>query len=79
MLTPDHVDYTKALFLPIFMANKTGIEIMNFSGAEALLLGQLPLHHRDPFGRMIIAQSIARKFHLMSDNAKFLKYDCRVI
>jgi len=39
----------------------------------------LPLHHKDPFDRMIIAQSIANRLHLMSDDPKFLEYDCKVV
>jgi PIN domain nuclease of toxin-antitoxin system len=35
-------------FDAIEMAEKTGVEIMPFSRVEAMLLGQLPLHHRDP-------------------------------
>lgn len=66
-------------FNPVEMAEKSGVELMSFSGAEAMLLGQLPLHHRDPFDRMIIAQSLAYGLPVMSDDPKFLKYDCKVI
>jgi len=66
-------------FDPIEMAPKTGVEIMSFSGVEAMLLGQLPLHHKDPFDRMIIAQSLVNGLPVMSDDPKFLKYDCRVV
>lgn len=66
-------------FNPIEMAEKTGLEILSFSGTDAMLLGQLPLHHRDPFDRMIIAQSLVNGFPVMSEDPKFLKYDCKVI
>ena len=66
-------------FNPIEMAEKTGVEIISFSGAEAMLLSQLPLHHRDPFDRMIIAQSLVNGLPVMSDDPKFLKYDCKVV
>jgi PIN domain nuclease of toxin-antitoxin system len=66
-------------FNPIEMAEKTGVEIMSFSGAEAMLLGQLPLHHKYPFDQMIIAQSLVNGLPVMSDDPKFLKYDCRVV
>jgi PIN domain nuclease of toxin-antitoxin system len=66
-------------FDAIEMAEKTGVEIMPFSGVEAMLLGQLPLHHRDPFDRMIIAQSIVNAVPVMTDDPKFRKYDCRVV
>ena len=69
-----HIDFN-----PIEMAEKTGVEILSFSGDEAMVLGQLPLHHRDPIDRMIIAQSLVNAIPVMSDDPKFLKYDCRVI
>jgi PIN domain nuclease of toxin-antitoxin system len=42
-------------------------------------LGRLPMHHRDPFDRMIIAQAIASKMHLMSDDSKFIPYACALV
>ena len=35
--------------------------------------------YKDPFDRMIIAQSITRNMPVMTDDRKFLKYDCKVI
>jgi PIN domain nuclease of toxin-antitoxin system len=66
-------------FNPLEMAEKIGLEILDFSGSDALLLGDLPLHHKDPFDRMLIAQSIANKLLLMTDDVKFQKYDCKLI
>jgi PIN domain nuclease of toxin-antitoxin system len=66
-------------FDPLEVAKKTRIEMLNFSGTDAMMLGQLPLHHKDPFDRMIIAQSIVNGLSLMSDDPKFLEYDCKVI
>jgi len=34
----------------------------------------LPLHHRDPFDRLIIAQSISEKLHILSDDGMFDLY-----
>jgi len=69
-----HIDFN-----PIEMAEKTGVGIVSFSGADAMLLGRLPLYHRDPFDRMIIAQSLVNGMPVMSDDPKFLKYDCKVL
>ncbi len=66
-------------FDPLEMAKKMRIDILNFSGPEAMLLGKLPLHHKDPFDRMLIAQALENKFSLMSDDSKFLPYDCKTI
>jgi PIN domain nuclease of toxin-antitoxin system len=58
------------------MASETGVEILSFSGPEAVLLGRLPMHHKDPFDRMIIAQAITNGMSLMSDDPKFSEYEC---
>jgi PIN domain nuclease of toxin-antitoxin system len=34
----------------------------------------LPLHHRDPFDRMLIAQALAEKLTLVSNEAVFDRY-----
>lgn len=66
-------------FDPLEVAQKTGLEILSFSGAEAMVLGELPLHHKDPFDRMLIAQALINRLSLMSDDSKFLQYECKVI
>jgi len=66
-------------FDPIEMAEEIGLDILNFSGAEAMVLGELPLHHRDPFDRMLIAQALMNKLALMSDDSKFQMYDCKTM
>jgi len=66
-------------FDPLAMAEQTGIQIIDFTGADAMMLGRLPLHHRDPFDRMIISQALANGLPIMSDDPQFLKYDCEII
>jgi PIN domain nuclease of toxin-antitoxin system len=66
-------------FLPVEKAEAMGLEILAFSGPEALLLKDLPLHHKDPFDRMLIVQSIHLGLKLMTDDEKFKKYDCKII
>jgi PIN domain nuclease of toxin-antitoxin system len=36
------------------MALKMALKILDFTGADAIRLGELPFHHKDPFDRMII-------------------------
>ena len=57
----------------------SGFGTMDFSVSDAMELGSLPWHHRDPFDRMLIAQAQNRKVLLMSDDRKFTLYDCRLI
>jgi PIN domain nuclease of toxin-antitoxin system len=66
-------------FDPLEMANKMDLEILSFSGVEAMVLGDLPLYHKDPFDRMLIAQALTNKLSLMSDDPEFLQYGCKII
>ncbi len=66
-------------FDPLEMTKKMQINILDFSGTQAMALGNLPFHHKDPFDRMIIAQAIVNKIALMSDDSKFIEYDCKII
>lgn len=66
-------------FDPMDMAEKTGLDLLDFSGREALMLGQLPLHHKDPFDRMIIAQPIVNDLPVMTDDSKFRHFDCKLV
>lgn len=66
-------------FDPLKMAAKMRVEILNFTGTDAMALRDMPYYHKDPFDRMIIAQAITNHFPLMSDDSKFVNYDCKVI
>ena len=66
-------------FDPLEMAKQMRIEILSFSGDHAMLLGKMPLHHKDPFDRMIIAQAIVNRLPLMSDDPKFRAYNCKIV
>jgi PIN domain nuclease of toxin-antitoxin system len=56
------------------MAEEMGIKIISFNANDALQLSKLPLHHKDPFDRMIISQTISNHYFLISDDSKFTLY-----
>ena len=39
----------------------------------------LPMHHRDPFDRLLIAQAAAENLTLISNDASFAQYDINVL
>lgn len=51
------------------------INILGIREGHLLVLQQLPFHHRDPFDRIIISQSISEGIALMSKDSVFNKYD----
>ena len=46
---------------------------------HAFIVYQLPLHHRDPFDRILIASAIAENLHLISADKQFRRYDVDLI
>ena len=51
-----------------------GIEILPIQAAHLQRLLSLPFHHRDPFDRLIIAQALAEKMTLLSNDSAFSAY-----
>lgn len=66
-------------FDPVAMAEESGFSLLDFDARAALLLKDMPFHHKDPFDRMLIAQSIATTYPLMTEDPKIAPYDCQVI
>ena len=66
-------------FNPLEMVEKSGFDMLDFRGEDALILKDLPFHHKDPFDRMLIAQSITNKYPIITDDNKFKAYDCKLI
>ena len=66
-------------FDPADIAEKSGFELLDFTANDALLLKEMPFHHRDPFDRMLIAQGVQNRMYLMTDDSKFRLYDCRLL
>ena len=52
---------------------------LDFTPKHAAMLDSLPLHHRDPFDRMLIAQAKAEGMRIMSHDRQFPQYGDFVI
>lgn len=50
------------------------VSIIPISLTDALAAAQLPLHHRDPFDRMIIAQALDRGLTVITRDRTFERY-----
>jgi PIN domain nuclease of toxin-antitoxin system len=66
-------------FNPVVMAKESGFALLDFSAEAVLLLKDMPFHHKDPFDRMLIAQSIADSYPIMTEDPKIALYNCRVL
>jgi PIN domain nuclease of toxin-antitoxin system len=56
-----------------------GAEQLPFTAEHAEALRDLPLHHRDPFDRMLIAQAKAEGIPLLTVDEKITAYDIATI
>lgn len=56
-----------------------GVEPLPVSHAHALQVAALPLHHRDPFDRLLIAQSQLEGLPLLTSDAIFECYDVQLV
>jgi PIN domain nuclease of toxin-antitoxin system len=56
------------------MALGQGFRLLPVSAADASLAGRLPLHHKDPFDRLLIAQALANSLMLLSNESLFDSY-----
>ena len=67
------------VFDPLDAAEKSGFEMLDFSARDALILTDLPFHHRDPFDRMLITQAISRKLIIATQDSIIDRYDCQIL
>ena len=56
-----------------------GFEELPISGGRASAVMRLPDHHRDPFDRMLVAQSMVESLVLLTDDRVLSRYGATVI
>lgn len=55
------------------------IEILPIAFDHTLQIVSMPIYHRDPFDRLIIAQAMAENMTVISKDANFEKYPIKII
>ncbi len=60
-------------YLPRHVA-ALGAQVLGIEAAHVLRLESLPLHHRDPSDRLLVAQSLEEKMPLLSGDALLEPY-----
>lgn len=66
---PDDVAQLRA------MGRTLGCLELDFGANHAERLGLMPLHHRDPFDRMLIAQAMVEHLAVATSDRSFAQYD----
>jgi PIN domain nuclease of toxin-antitoxin system len=55
------------------------MQALTITQEHALRAGELPMHHRDPFDRMLIAQALEEEMTLLTADHMFQKYKVNLI
>lgn len=58
---------------------ESGFVELPVRASHTTILGQLPLHHRDPFDRMLVAQAISEPLRLLTADAALAAYSDLVL
>lgn len=58
---------------------RAGVELLPISARHADLVASLPLHHRDPFDRLLVAQATLEGVAIVSDDEWLPRYDVEVV
>lgn len=61
------------------VTKQQGFEIISITLDHAYAAGDLPLHHRDPFDRILIAQAKLEGFTIITHDAIFKKYQIPIL
>jgi len=64
-------------FFPLMLAQ--GFRALPISVDHALAVRKLPLHHNDPFDRMLVAQAQCEELTLVTADPKIAAYQIRVL
>jgi PIN domain nuclease of toxin-antitoxin system len=58
---------------------RSGVQILGLAVEHALAVAALPLHHRDPFDRLLIAQARAERLSIVTADRRFAEYDVETL
>ena len=61
------------------LVSDQGMELLPVGHEHCSRLSSLPLHHRDPFDRMLVVQAQQEKMPLLTADSKFSAYDLKVL
>jgi PIN domain nuclease of toxin-antitoxin system len=73
------ITLNNTLAAAIEQVRQLGLEIIHIETPHILQVETLPMHHRDPFDRLIIAQAMVEKLILISRDAHFSKYPVQTL
>lgn len=57
----------------------SGVQILPLDAGHGLAVADLPLHHRDPFDRLLVAQARAEHLTMITSDRRLTAYDLPVV
>ena len=61
------------------LVGEQGVEVVPIDHDHCTLLANLPMHHRDPFDRMLVVQAQQRGVPVLTADPKFGAYDVPLV
>jgi PIN domain nuclease of toxin-antitoxin system len=58
---------------------RSGLQMLGLAADAGLAVAELPLHHRDPFDRLLIAQARLEQLTIVTADRRFAEYDVSMI
>ncbi len=59
--------------------DQTGFAMLDVTARHAIAVADLPLHHRDPFDRLLVAQAQLEGLTIVTRDRRLPKYDVPVL
>ncbi len=57
----------------------SGLRVLGLDAEHGLAVTDLPVHHRDPFDRLLIAQARCERLAIVTADPRFAAYDVRLV
>lgn len=58
---------------------RSGVRLLGLAADHGLAVAGLPMHHRDPFDRLLIAQARAERLTIATADRRFAAYDVPLV
>jgi PIN domain nuclease of toxin-antitoxin system len=58
---------------------EAGAELLGLAPEHGLGIAELPLHHRDPFDRLLISQARIEGLTILTADPRFVRYDVDIV
>jgi len=58
---------------------QSGVQVLRLDAEHGLAVADLPMHHRDPFDRLLVAQARSEHLTIVTADRRFAAYDVPLV